>query len=126
TTFSMRAVVPRRAGFSISTVVLKVPMSLVMISPRRSRGQKGLLRRKSDASFASSDRNEIDCSGVGMSSSGIKQSAVPVAKHVSCARDMLTVELSDGRSISVPLAWYPRLLHGTADERANWKLIGDG
>ena len=39
---------------------------------------------------------------------------------------MLTVELSDGRSISAPLAWYPRLLHGTREERANWRLVGRG
>lgn len=36
------------------------------------------------------------------------------------------VELSDGRSISVPIAWYPRLLHGSDAERAHWRLIGQG
>src|ERR1700680_3671302 len=40
--------------------------------------------------------------------------------------DALTVDLSDGRTIAVPLAWFPRLLHGTAAERANWRLIGAG
>jgi hypothetical protein len=40
--------------------------------------------------------------------------------------DTLTVDLSDGRSISVPLAWFPRLAHGTLEERANWELIGRG
>jgi len=40
--------------------------------------------------------------------------------------DTITVELSDGRSISGPLAWYPRLLHGTLEERTNWRLIGGG
>lgn len=40
--------------------------------------------------------------------------------------DTLTVELSDGRSISVPLAWYPRLLHGSVEERQHWQLIGHG
>jgi len=39
--------------------------------------------------------------------------------------DSLTVDLSDGRSISVPLAWYPRLLHGTPEERNNWRLLGN-
>jgi len=34
------------------------------------------------------------------------------------------VDLNDGRSISVPLAWYPRLLHGSPEERNNWRLIG--
>jgi hypothetical protein len=38
----------------------------------------------------------------------------------------LTAELSDGRRISVPLSWYPRLLHGTPEERNNWRLIGRG
>ena len=61
-----------------------------------------------------------------MSTSGVKQSAIPLATHVSCTDDMLTVKLSDGRTISVPLAWYPRLLHGTPGERANWELIGTG
>ncbi len=48
------------------------------------------------------------------------------ATHVAVTDDTLTVELSDGRSISAPLAWYPRLLHGTAEERGRWRLIGRG
>jgi Protein of unknown function (DUF2442) len=48
------------------------------------------------------------------------------ATHVAVTDDTLTVELSDGRTISAPLAWYPRLLNGTADERARWRLIGQG
>jgi hypothetical protein len=40
--------------------------------------------------------------------------------------DTLTVELSDGRSIAAPLAWFPRLLHGTVEERGHWRLIGQG
>jgi hypothetical protein len=40
--------------------------------------------------------------------------------------DTLTVDLADGRSIAVPLAWYPRLVHGTPTERSNWRLIGRG
>jgi hypothetical protein len=48
------------------------------------------------------------------------------AQHVNITEDTLTVELSDGRSLSVPLAWFPRLLHGTPEERANWRLIGQG
>jgi hypothetical protein len=38
----------------------------------------------------------------------------------------MTVNFDDGRSISSPLAWYPRLLHGTAQERTHFELIGDG
>jgi len=40
--------------------------------------------------------------------------------------ESLTVELEDARTISVPLEWYPRLLHGTPEERNNWRLIGKG
>lgn len=52
--------------------------------------------------------------------------SVPDAEEVSVSEDTLTAELSDGRTISVPLAWYPRLIHGTIDERNNWRLIGGG
>ncbi len=48
------------------------------------------------------------------------------ATQVSVTDDALTVELADGRSISAPLAWYPRLLHGTVEERSRWQLIGQG
>ncbi|WHZ22475.1 MAG: hypothetical protein OJF47_001587 [Nitrospira sp.] len=40
--------------------------------------------------------------------------------------DTLMVELSDGRSLSVPLAWFPRLVHATSTERKSWRLIGRG
>lgn len=45
---------------------------------------------------------------------------------VHCDDATLTVELMDGRSISVPLAWYPRLLHATAAQRAVWEKAGGG
>ena len=45
---------------------------------------------------------------------------------VSCSNDKLTVDLEDGRSISMPLAWYPRLLHASAAQRQNWELAGAG
>ena len=48
------------------------------------------------------------------------------AQQVAVAEDTLTVDLVDGRTISVPLGWYPRLLHGTPEERNQWRLIGDG
>jgi hypothetical protein len=48
------------------------------------------------------------------------------ATHVVVSDDALTVELADGRSLSVPLAWYPRLLNGTVDERNRWRLVGQG
>jgi hypothetical protein len=49
----------------------------------------------------------------------------PKAQNIIVTDDTLTVDLADGRTISVPLAWYPRLLHGTSEERNNWRFIGD-
>jgi hypothetical protein len=53
---------------------------------------------------------------------------VPTAalQHVTVTEDSLMVDLVDGRTVSVPLAWYPRLLHGQPAERNNWRLIGQG
>jgi hypothetical protein len=51
---------------------------------------------------------------------------VPAAETVTVTEDTLSVDLSDGRSISVPLAWFPRLLHALPEERKNWRLIGKG
>lgn len=51
---------------------------------------------------------------------------VPNAERVSITKDTLTVDLSDGRTISTPLAWFPRLLHATVQERKHWRLIGKG
>lgn len=51
---------------------------------------------------------------------------LPNALDVKVADETLIVDLSDGRTISVPLAWYPRLLHSTPEERKNWRLIGRG
>jgi hypothetical protein len=48
------------------------------------------------------------------------------AQNVKVSDDALIVDLSDGRTVSVPLAWFPRLLHGTLEERNKWRLIGDG
>src|SRR3970040_599314 len=48
------------------------------------------------------------------------------ALRVTVAEDALSVDLTDGRTVSVPLAWYPRLLHGTPKERNKWRLIGEG
>ena len=51
---------------------------------------------------------------------------IPFAVDVQSTDDTLTVDLSDGRTISVPLAWYPRLEHSSPKERSNWRLIGKG
>ncbi len=48
------------------------------------------------------------------------------ATSVLVSDDALIVDLADGRTVSAPLAWYPRLLHGTPAERDDYQLIGDG
>lgn len=49
-----------------------------------------------------------------------------LAVDVSCSTDALSATLSDGRTVSVPLVWFPRLLEATPSERADWELIGGG
>jgi hypothetical protein len=49
-----------------------------------------------------------------------------IAQTVTVTEDALVVDLVDGRTVSVPLPWYPRLAHGTPTERANWRLLGRG
>lgn len=48
------------------------------------------------------------------------------AKDVRLSGDTLSLDLADGRTVSVPLDWYPRLLHATEEERGNWRLLGQG
>jgi len=50
----------------------------------------------------------------------------PQATNVSFSADELIVHLVDGRTIIVPLNWYPRLLNATPEQRAEYRLIGDG
>jgi hypothetical protein len=54
------------------------------------------------------------------------ETTAPLARSVALSEDTLTVDLADGRSVSVPLAWFPRLLHATPAERSAWKLIARG
>jgi len=49
-----------------------------------------------------------------------------LAQSVVVTEDTLNVDLVDGRTISIPIAWYPRLAHGTPAERGKWELIGRG
>jgi hypothetical protein len=51
---------------------------------------------------------------------------VPTVVNVVATEDTLSVDLSDGRSLSIPLAWYPRLLHANLAERNAWRAIGQG
>ncbi len=50
----------------------------------------------------------------------------PRAVGVSVSDSDLTVDLADGRRVSVPLAWYPKLLHASPAQRKKWRLLGDG
>ena len=47
-------------------------------------------------------------------------------KTVRCTEDVLVVDLVDGRTIAVPLVWFPRLLSATAEQRGNWRIAGGG
>jgi hypothetical protein len=47
-------------------------------------------------------------------------------QDVELTEDSLVVDLADGRTVSVPIAWYPRLMHGTREERSHWRIIGKG
>src|SRR5437867_5130319 len=60
-----------------------------------------------------------------MRSSAVEARPV-LAQHVRVTNYALVVDLNDGRTLTVPLAWYPRLGHGTPAERAKWRLIGRG
>lgn len=51
---------------------------------------------------------------------------LPVAVEISCTERTLEVVLSDGRTLSVPLAWFPRLLVATPEQRGRWRLVADG
>ncbi|MGO9896548.1 MAG: DUF2442 domain-containing protein [Bryobacteraceae bacterium] len=60
----------------------------------------------------------------GMSTLGEKTEALAV--EVSCSRDALSVTLTDGRVVSAPLVWFPRLAHASPRQRSEWELIGGG
>jgi hypothetical protein len=50
----------------------------------------------------------------------------PLATQIEVTDEKLIVNLVDGRSLMIPLSWYPRLLHATQEERENWEILGDG
>ena len=50
----------------------------------------------------------------------------PLAQDVAVGENELSVSLRDGRKITVPLAWYPRLLHASQAQLANWEILGNG
>ena len=58
--------------------------------------------------------------------SALVEKAEALAVEVSCSSDALSVTLSDGRVVSVPLVWFPRLVDATPRQRSEWELIGGG
>lgn len=60
-----------------------------------------------------------------MNTSAAERTA-PLARQVRVDEERLTVELQDGRTITVPIVWYPRLTYASQTERENWRIIADG
>jgi hypothetical protein len=58
--------------------------------------------------------------------SSVVETREALAIQVKVSDEALTVELADGRTISAPLAWYPRLAHASPEERGSWRLLGGG
>src|SRR5215470_13453578 len=75
-------------------------------------------------SDGSSSSTKKDCWRLGMNTSGSRPGER--VRDVRFTEDDLIVDLLDGRTISVPLVWYPRLLSATPEQRANWRLAGGG
>jgi hypothetical protein len=50
----------------------------------------------------------------------------PLATQINVTEEKLVIELVDGRSLIIPLSWYPRLLNASHQEKQNWQLLGDG
>ena len=89
------------------------------------------LRRATGRNSAGFERRRLCKSAVAYTFHWPYDAAMPTTSHCMAARvdvndDTICVELTDGRTISVPAAWYPRLSHGTSEERNNWRLIGSG
>ena len=61
-----------------------------------------------------------------MTSLTIELLEIPKIQNLIITEDTLSVDLSDGRTISVPLGWYPRLLNGSMEERNDWRTISQG
>lgn len=59
-------------------------------------------------------------------STSLLEAMLPEVLDVAVSNETLSVELSDGRTLSVPTGWYPRLAYATDDERAHWTIIDQG
>src|SRR5215471_17126493 len=107
-------------------------LSLFLFQPRRTRAaQRGLGSTRVLACSRSRLRDREPLKNIATSLSLRGMSALaskPVADavDVQCTDNELIVTLVDGRRVSAPLAWFPRLLRATPKQRANWRLIGRG
>jgi hypothetical protein len=121
------------ASFSTATKAASRPTSTLSTSEKLPNSGWNRSRWLQQVGFPlpNSGRSSVSCWRIesafwrhGMSSSVVE--AVPRAQEIGVTEDELIVSLVDGRRISVPLAWFPRLLHATPAQRANWQLLGDG
>jgi hypothetical protein len=69
---------------------------------------------------------QLESGGCVLLTHGVAMAADERVKDVRFDGDHLSVDLVDGRTITVPLAWYPRLLHATPAQRENWQVAGGG
>src|SRR5437016_6142218 len=68
----------------------------------------------------------VDCEARNQTMVTLLLEREPLAVSIEVSNDRIRVELADGRVISVPLDWYPRLAHATTSEQAHWELFGSG
>ncbi len=93
-------------------------------NPSRSLETLASVRQNCGVYIASSPGIELCCWRNGMSVS--HPNPGERVRDVHFTEDTLAVDLVDGRTIIVPLAWYPRLLEATPDQRSGWKVAGGG
>jgi hypothetical protein len=112
---------PAHTGFSFTRQIASSQPTF-MWSGNRRRPSSGLTRC---ALRGAADSAALRLEGLSTITSAI-QFRTAMAKSVTVSDDSLTVDLVDGRTITVPLAWFPRLSRGTISERVNWRFIGRG
>jgi len=119
---SMRATVVSRHTFTLNARTTQPSSGSILCGLRRAGASAGA---RSATSRGSWKKTEHSYREGGMSTLAVELQSVKT-QNVVVTDDALVVDLSDGRTVSVPLAWYPRLLHATQNERSNWRLIGGG
>lgn len=121
--FSFMQEIETSPNMSILSVMTKSLNSGLILSDYKTAAAS--IARKSIAFKKLSGNIKYNYWRVGMSTLAVEME-IPYAQNVVVTSDTLNVDLSDGRTISAPLAWFPRLLYSTQKERNNWRLIGRG